>query len=73
MVDILLWLGDRLAIGIPVVLAGALAALVLGRLWRARRGQPTEAATVEQGDAGQLVVMDGNRVRGDVRVSQKRG
>lgn len=73
MVDILLWLGDRLEIGIPVVLAVALAALVLGRLWRARRRQPTEVATVEQGDSGQLVVMDGNRVRGDVRVSQKRG
>jgi membrane protein implicated in regulation of membrane protease activity len=72
MVDILLWLGDRLEIGIPVVLAVALAALILGRMWRARRGKPTDVVTVEQGDAGQLVVMDGNRVRGDMRVSQKR-
>jgi len=73
MVDLILWLGDRLEIGIPIVLVLAVGTLLLGHYWRALRRAASKARAVGQGDDGQLVVMDGNRVRGDVRVSQRRG
>ncbi len=69
MVDILLWLGDRLELSIPLVLALGFGAMYLGQIWRRRR---RDRASIDQGDDGQLVMMEGNRVGGDVRVSQER-
>jgi hypothetical protein len=68
MVDIFLWLGDRLELSIPVVLMLGLAVLAMQHLRRRRRREPTP---ITQGDR-QMVVMEKNRVRGDVTVSQTR-
>jgi hypothetical protein len=74
MVDLILWLGDRLEFGIPLVLVLVAAGLLARHVWRKRGRQAEEKSRskVEQGDDGQVVVMQGNRAGGDVRVSQRR-
>lgn len=74
MVDLILWLGDRLEFGIPLVLVLVAAGLLVRHLWRKRQRQAEQksSSTVEQADEGQVVVMQGNRAGGGVRVSQRR-
>jgi len=72
MIDLLLWLGDRLELSIPVTLAVVVVAVLGVREWKRRRSEPASSEPVSASGDAQQAVVAGNRVGGDLKIKQER-